>query len=340
MKKISCIMSNYNTEPKILKLSIESILNQSFEDFELIIVDDCSTDLSSKETLKSYENNKKIKIIYNEENLGLAASLNKAIDISDGKYIARMDTDDIARSNRFEVEYKYLENHPEIDICSSYAYMFQDENGLKFFTPFYKDKFCKCSIFFSTTLCHPAVMMKKEFLNRYNLRYNTNFYCSQDFDLWARCSEVGEIEVINKVLLDYRVHKKQLSIAKKEMQRNLASIVLKRQLDKLYPNYSNEEFEMQLVLADLDQLNESNIKQLIKWINKLVETNYTKKIYDCKAFSIVLKNRVFNLLLKSNISILGKMYYLVRYPFFWKLYNFYSILYRIVYILSYSRSKT
>ena len=339
MKKISCIMSNYNTDSDILKLSIDSILHQTFQDFELIIVDDCSTDISSKETLKYYENNDKIKIIYNEKNLGLAASLNKAIESSNGKYIARMDTDDIAHHNRFEIEYNYLENHPEIDICSSYAYMFQDKSGLRFHTPFYKHKYCKCSIFFSTCLCHPAVMMKKEFLDKYNLRYDVNFYCSQDFDLWARCSEVGKIEVINKVLLDYRVHNKQLSIAKKEMQRKLASKVLIRQLNKLYSDFSNEEFEMQLILAELNQLNKSNVKQLIKWINKLVEINYRKKIYDCRAFRIVLKNRVFNLLLKSHMSIIEKLYYLIRYPFFWGFYNCYSILYRIIYILSYSRGK-
>lgn len=112
MPKLSCIMSNYNTDPAYLQKAIESVLNQTFRDFELIIVDDCSTDMRSKKLIETLSvKDSRIKPVYNNVNMGLAASLNRAIAFSSGEYVIRFDTDDICFRNRFEQQYKYIEKN-------------------------------------------------------------------------------------------------------------------------------------------------------------------------------------------------------------------------------------
>ncbi|UTY38146.1 glycosyltransferase [Allocoprobacillus halotolerans] len=118
MVMISVIMSVYN-DAKYLEKSIQSILNQTFKDFEFIICNDCSTDSSLSIIQEFQKLDSRIKIINNSTNLGLAASLNKCIEISLGQYIARMDSDDISFKNRLEVEYNFLMEHQEYDVVGS-----------------------------------------------------------------------------------------------------------------------------------------------------------------------------------------------------------------------------
>lgn len=123
--KISVIMSVYNGMP-YLKEAVQSILKQTFKDFEFIVVNDASTD-DSWQYLKGL-NDKRIKLIINEKNLGLATSLNDGIKIAKGNFIARMDADDVSKPDRLEVQYKFLTKNPEIDLCGSWADII-DEKG-------------------------------------------------------------------------------------------------------------------------------------------------------------------------------------------------------------------
>ena len=125
--KISVIMSEYNTPPDYLRASIESILNQTFKDIEIIIVDDCGkNDLSS--IVKEYKD-KRIRIIKNDENIGLVKSLNKAIAVSKADILARMDTDDIADENRLEEQYKFMINHEEYSVVGTLANEFSKNSS-------------------------------------------------------------------------------------------------------------------------------------------------------------------------------------------------------------------
>lgn len=158
---ISVVMSVYNTE-KYLEEAIDSILNQTYQDFEFIIVNDCSTD-RTWEILKDYEKRfSSIKLINNTENLGLTKSLNKALAIAKGEYIARMDADDISEPNRFERQLAYFKEHQSIDILGTFSNDI-DEQGQAFRTRTapvdHKDivnmlpKLCPIS--------HPTVIFKK-----------------------------------------------------------------------------------------------------------------------------------------------------------------------------------
>src|SRR3989338_10709157 len=121
--KISVIMSVYNGMP-YLPEAVKSILNQTYKNFEFIIIDDASTDQSTK--YLRFLKDKRIKLIKNSKNLGLAASLNKALKFAKGEYIARMDADDISLPKRFEKQVKFFKKHPSVDICGTWVNLIDD----------------------------------------------------------------------------------------------------------------------------------------------------------------------------------------------------------------------
>lgn len=183
--KISVIMGVYNSE-KTLKQSINSLIGQTFQDFELIICDDGSTD-KTLEILRSYEYafKERLRILKNPINKGLAYSLNKCLDSASGRYIARMDADDIAENNRFEVQCKFLENLQEVDMVGSDVLLF-DESGVwgRRSYPFApkKEDFLQRSQFI-----HPTIMVKRSVLidlNGYTVEKVTRR--TEDYDLFMR----------------------------------------------------------------------------------------------------------------------------------------------------------
>ena len=267
---ISVIMATYNTKSEYLTSAIESILKQSFENFELIIVNDGGNDIA---TIKTYHDNRII-IINHKEKMGLPKSLNDAIKISKGKYIARMDSDDISLPERLQLQYDYMEQHRDIDICSTYARTFGGKEEVIadiHTTP----AEIKCELFFRSCLIHPTVMIKKSFLKKYNLLYNEEFSCAQDFELWTRCSKVGNISIIPIICLNYRVHSEQASISKHELQESYRNKVILKNLEEL--NLKSEfiniicQINGNEGLKDLDKISE--------FIEEAIDKNLKKKIY-------------------------------------------------------------
>jgi glycosyltransferase involved in cell wall biosynthesis len=199
--KISVIMSVYNGE-KYLREAIESILNQTFTDFEFITVNDGSTD-NSLEIIRSYSD-ERIRIINNEKNIGLTKSLNKALKQSRGEYIARQDADDISSPNRFEEQMKYLKEHLEVVLLGTGVYLI-DENGkivgkrIALAKPDIKD------LFKGNQFNHGSVMFKKEVINQLG-GYNELIRYSQDYELWLRIAKSYEVRNLTQLLYKLRSH--------------------------------------------------------------------------------------------------------------------------------------
>ena len=184
MPKISVIMGVHNGE-KTLPRAIDSILNQTLADFELIICDDCSTDATIK-VIKSYtEKDNRVILTRNESNCGLASSLNNCINISKGEYIARMDDDDISHADRFEKQNNFLDKHQEYAIVGTCRNTFDNAGIWNTYGQggeLTKEDIIKCNIF-----THPTVMMRKEALvsaGMYTVCERT--MRGQDFDLWCK----------------------------------------------------------------------------------------------------------------------------------------------------------
>ena len=186
--KISVVMSAYREPEEYLRKSIESILNQTFEDFEFIIVLDDPNNEKNEKLIEEYaKKDNRIVFLKNERNLGRGASRNRAIDIAKGKYVAIMDADDIALPERLEKQFNYLEENEDVDLLFTWAYWIDERDNIigRFKPERYKIKNIKKYFFREHLLVHPSMMIKTEILKE--LKYNENLLRSQDYDLWIRC---------------------------------------------------------------------------------------------------------------------------------------------------------
>jgi glycosyltransferase involved in cell wall biosynthesis len=208
MPKVSVVMSVYNGE-KYLKESIDSILHQTFTDFEFIIINDGSTDETGK-ILSNY-NDSRIKII-EQENLGLTKSLNKGIKLSKGEYIARMDADDISLPERFEKQIKFLDANPEFAAVGCWYYLI-DEDGviIKECKPSIKPYKIKKAFIYSSPIIHPSAMIRRKVLEEVNF-YDEKFKYAQDRDLWFRILKSYKLGIIPEFLFKFRYHSSSVSL--------------------------------------------------------------------------------------------------------------------------------
>lgn len=219
--KISVVMAAYNEE-KFLKESIESILNQTFKDFELIIINDCSTD-NSLEIMKSY-NDKRIRIIDNQKNVGFLKSRNKALKIARGKYIAILDGDDISLPNRFKIQFNYLENNLHIFLVGSSG-IFIDENGTEIgrFRKYDDYELLAWRLPKSCGILSPSVMFRN-----HGIFYDVNFGGASDYKLYLDLLSKGKyLTNLPDFLVKYRVHKGSMSIYNQLEQEGYRDLIKK-----------------------------------------------------------------------------------------------------------------
>ena len=199
--KISVVMPVYN-QKKFLRESIESILNQTFEDFELIVINDCSTD-GSLRIIKSYKD-KRIKLIENKKNIGTVKTRNKGLKAVKGKYIAIMDSDDVSYKKRLETQFNYLENNPHIFLVGSSA-VYIDENGkeIRRFRKYDDYKMLAWRLPKSCSIVHSSVM----FRNTGEIVYNEFYKSAHDYDLYLNLlSEGKKLTNLPQFLVEHRVH--------------------------------------------------------------------------------------------------------------------------------------
>lgn len=199
-KKVTVLMAEYNTKKEQLKQAIESILNQTYDNLEFIIIDDCSNEENIK-LIESYEDNR-IRLIRNGKNLGLAASLNKGIELATTNYIIRMDTDDIAKIDRIEKQVKFAENNPQYSIISGRANFF-DDKGIYYTTP-KRGEVNKNDFIKGTPFVHPTMLLKKEDIEKIG-----------GYPLYRRCQDYAMAMsmyangfkgyIMDDILIDYRM---------------------------------------------------------------------------------------------------------------------------------------
>jgi len=216
MPIVSVVLPVFNAE-KYVKEAVQSILDQTFPDFELIIINDGSTD-SSLRILEQFKAQDERVILISRENKGLVHTLNEAISIARGQWIARMDADDVALTNRFARQLEWLDE-TDADICGSWVRLFGtvDERILKHPQT---DAAIKMELLFGTPFAHPAVMLKTELVKK--LRYDKAWEKCEDYDLWERASRAGwKMTNVPEVLLLYRQHDSQISTTAASYQQQL-----------------------------------------------------------------------------------------------------------------------
>lgn len=213
MPKVSVIMPAYNAE-KYIAEAIDSILNQTFGDFEFIIIDDGSAD-GTVEIVKSYTD-PRIRFYQNEENMGVAATLNRGLDLAGGAYIARMDSDDISLPERFEKQVTYLGSHSECGICGSNLQIFSSNQDERVTVYAEHDAQIRADMMFNSAFAHPSVMLRASALN--GMRYDRVYEKAEDYELWHRLLTKTKGHNIQEPLLRYRHHATQVTQTRKKEQ--------------------------------------------------------------------------------------------------------------------------
>ncbi len=214
---ISVIMSVYNGET-YLEEAIESVIKQTFKNWELIIINDCSTDSTSEILAGFSSRDERIKVHTNEVNLKLPKSLNKAISLCSGRYIARMDADDICLKDRFEKQYRFMEENSDVALSS--CRFLTVKNGV--YAPGGAGGRCdfeamKAMLLVANPILHPGVIARAEVMKRFN--YDTTLTCTEDLELWTRMAMQNQkIQILPEYLLIYRLHDKQITSTTLERQ--------------------------------------------------------------------------------------------------------------------------
>ena len=234
---ISVILPVYNSENYILRC-LESLKNQSIQNFELILVDDGSTDetlLISKKYLKNHFNHR-YRLIINRINIGITKSLNKGFKVAKGQYLARADADDIYEPDRFELQLKFLENNTNISLVgSNVKYIDKNENFLNF-SSLPIDHFNIWSrLFFHNPLIHSTIFFRREIFKK--APYNEEFNTTQDYDMYCRIINCYKIVNIKKPLANYRIHDHSISKTKHHIQKKNTLMIQRNFYTLNFDNY-------------------------------------------------------------------------------------------------------
>jgi glycosyltransferase involved in cell wall biosynthesis len=207
--KVSVLMPVYNGEA-YLNDAIESILTQTYKDFEFLIINDGSTDASDK-IIRSY-NDQRIVYIYHKTNRGVSHSLNTGLARAKGKYVSRMDCDDISMPDRVEQQVRFLEKNPDYGLVGCLFGLIDrnsilyDIGGIKLFG----NEELKLALLFGNVFCHGEVTFRKNILTKHRLSYSPKYIC-EDYDLWIEMSKFTNFKIIPSMLYKYRVHDKSIS---------------------------------------------------------------------------------------------------------------------------------
>lgn len=278
--EISVIMSVYNGE-KYIREAVKSILFQTFWNWELIIVDDCSSDRTGA-TLKLYEElDDRIRIVTNEKNLKLQASLNKAISLARGKYIARMDADDMALPERLEKQYAFMEENPDTALSSCRYMTFTD--GVMSSGGGGSRGDCesvKALLLVTNPILHPGVIIRNSVLRE--LEYDTDFTCTEDLELWSRMAKKNyKMAIQDEYLMIYRIHKKQITgtTMKKQYEE-----VMKVQ-DKFCPEIfkTMSQTERRFYIHGIYFREEADINGFCEFFRHVKSVNGELEIFDAEA---------------------------------------------------------
>lgn len=293
--RVSVVMPVYNAE-KYVKGAIESILKQTYPNIELIIVNDASTD-SSRTIIEGYQDDRII-LINNEKNLKIQKSLNIGFKRASGRYIARMDSDDISLPTRIQVQVRFMESNPEVDICGTFLKRFNGRHDIwKYPT---KDADIKAAMFYFCPLGHPTVMLRSESLKNFNLSYAQKHYTQEDYEFWIRSAEYLRFANIPEPLLLYRHHPEQVT---KQTTLQELPFIQQKLFDRMGLRPSEEEIEVHKLAVFPNRLKEKpsleTLKAIEQWLNKLNNHNKSVQCYNTNSLTRYTQEAWYNCCKKS-----------------------------------------
>ena len=288
---VSVIMPVFNGE-KYLRDAIESILLQTYSKFELVIINDASTD-SSLEIMRTYDD-PRIRILDNPVNMGLAGVRNRGLKEARGEYVAFLDCDDISMPARLEKQVCHFEANPEVGLCGTWTRTFGDTVAHEWRYPTHPE-FLRCRMIFDNPFATSSVMLRREVLFPMQIYFNIHFPPAEDYEFWERLSKHCRVVNLPEVLNLYRIHGSQTSSSKKEEHRGAVWKIQLRQLEELGISPSEEEKELHLKIGVgwIYEASKEAILESRRWLSRLKKANIKHKIYPEPAFSEVIAERWF-----------------------------------------------
>lgn len=323
---VSVILPVYNAE-KYIAEAVESVLSQSYTNFELLIINDGSTD-TSLSIIESF-NDHRIRVINNEVNLKLILTLNFGISQCKGKYIARMDADDVCEVDRFQKQVDFMEANPHYILCGTWATIIDSEgNQTGAIKRIDTNDLLRVNMLFTTPFIHPTVLLRSDALN--NEVYSAEALHCEDLEFWLRLSErtKGKFHNLPEYLLRYRIHDTNISVQHLEFQFKHRKEVIKPYLERFMGEVTKANISAHFSLFENHKKGASiSLSEVKLWMLKLLKTNsenpnYSQVALEALLFSrwiiICVRTRKFHLLFSSglrwwNPKVLNSVLRLLRY---------------------------
>lgn len=272
---VSIITSVYNCEDYIESM-IKSIINQTYSEWEMIIIEDDSIDQTLK-VLHKFQD-MRIKVIHNTENCGLTVNLNRAIEMAKGEYILRIDGDDIAYPDRVEKQVNYMEQHQDIALAGCWMRTFGASKTIC--QSSVDDARLRIKLLFNACMYHPTFIVRKTVIDQHHIRYNERLRYAQDYDFEYSVSKVAKLGNLPEILMHYRVHENQITQSKYKQQLECANMTRKKILNDLQVDISDTDLEIWSSFC-LDEIKEpKEYKKAEEIIEKILKANERLTLYD------------------------------------------------------------
>ncbi|MBN8650202.1 MAG: glycosyltransferase [Cytophagales bacterium] len=269
MPLVSVVMPVYNGMP-YLPLAVESILNQTFTDFELILVEDCSTDESLSYLMTVSDT--RIVLIQHETNKGVTKALQTGMLSAKGEFIARLDADDIAKPDRFEYQVLFLKQHPKIGLlASSVEYINEIGDHVRFSEQRKNEIELRWSLLFKNPIIHSSVMIRSALLKKYALGFELPH--SEDYDLWTRLLQFTQGCIINKHLTSYRINPVSWTYTKSFEQKESGLKISLRELRRYSCGTEQELTEISVWVRKGGDISNSSFRLVIQLLKNFIQAN-------------------------------------------------------------------
>lgn len=288
-------MSVYNGE-EFLDKAIISILNQSYKDFEFLIIDDGSTDTTSEIINRFKQKDERIRLFRNDINKGLIYSLNTGLQLINSDYIVRMDCDDISLPGRLEKQIRFMDSNPSIGVSGSSLLNINKSGTKRKWIPPSSHEDIKCLLLFNSSLFHPTVIIRRNALNNLNFKYDANYLYAEDYKLWTTLSQHVRLHNLKNVLLIRKREKESIGVRFNEKQKYISDQIRKEYLTELGFAFSPESLNYHNKIANYER---EKSKQFIisseEWLLDLLSQNTRLKCFDHTSFRTLLSYRWYHI---------------------------------------------
>ena len=278
-------MPIYNCEAFVAD-AVESILGQTFRDFEFLIIDDGSTD-RGVEIVEEYGDSR-IRLVRNEGQIELIRTLNRGLELARGKYIARMDADDISLPERLERQVAFMEANPDIGACGTWVVTMGDREGEIWGYPESSEEI-RCRLLFGAAIAHPTVCMRRDAFARHRLQFDEAYPHAEDYELWSRASEAFPLANLGSVLLRYRIHAKSVSRQNHDVQEATVKRIRRELLSRLGLTPTEKELLIHRLVFTGELAGEIlPLSDTESWLKKLLHSNEAHGLYPRPGFEQLL----------------------------------------------------